>query len=94
MAQGLERGRGWDLSCWKRGVQAPQTDVSKFSPAACMAPLLLINPGLQSGALSHQATRNKGEGNEVNREAQKAALVCPFTYVMLKARKHSNCEAS
>lgn len=62
--------RGWDSCCWKRGAQSPLTDFARFIPAARAAPSLLINPGLQSRAPSHQGRRNKGRGNEGARETQ------------------------
>ena len=90
-AQGPEGG--WNSCCWKRGAQPPYTDFAKFIPTACTAPFLLINPGLQSTAPSHQGRRNKGGGNEAPRETQRATLVSPSAYGTPKARKHSHYKA-
>jgi len=90
-AQGLERG--WNLCCWKRGAWPLQTDFAKSVAAACAAPFLLINPGLQPRAPSHQGRRNKGGGNEAPRQTQRATRVSPSACGMPKAGKHSHYKA-
>lgn len=72
--------RGWkEVVLLEEGCPATSDRHVQVQPSSLHGTLAAINPGLQSRALSHLATRHKGQGNEAHRETQKAALVCPST---------------